>query len=396
MRKKIGEWWADYWQSLMLLFTGVLAFSSLYLFRLGALIPGDSMFEEPKFLGISEWHQLIDNTAFAPLKLFQAAMVRIDDPNATLLRLLSAGSVLIAVLALYFILERWHTRRLALMGAALFASSSYSLHQGRFAGHEVLYLLVIPIIIMLGLWLRSKYHVSKLPLALSIGGLLLYVPGVWLMIVPLVLLFRKQLHLAWKVVNKKRKIIGLASLLIVISPLIYGSIRFPSNLTSYLGIDRLTTLGFTDALKQLIIIPKQLLISGPDEPIKWLIGTPILDVATAAFVILGTYSYARGRHPLRARLLGFCIIVGIIVIASSIYATVALLLPAIYILATNGIAYLLQSWFTVFPRNPAARSAGVILLLVVLIFISTYHVKRYFIAWPNSSHTKQALRSSLN
>jgi uncharacterized membrane protein YoaK (UPF0700 family) len=70
--------------------------------------------------------------------------------------------------------------------------------------------------------------------------------------------------------------------------------------------------------------------------------------------------------------------------------SLALLLPIIYFVAANGIAAMLVSWFTVFPRNPVARSIGLILITAAVLITCVFHVKRYFVAWPNASETTQA------
>lgn len=393
--KKIREWWSESWHGVLFLLAGLTAFAGLYGYKLGSLVAGNSIFEQPGFLGITSKSTIIQDIAFGPLKVAQAIAVKIDDPNATLLRILSAITVLAGVLALFLVLDRWHTQRVAIIGTLLFATSSYTLHQGRFAGHEVAYLAVVPLILLAGIWLRSKRDVTKLPIALILSALLLYIPGVWLPLLVVAIFFRKRLLLAWKYVGKRSRLIGGVGFGLTVLPIIYSLIRYPSQLPTYLGYDRITESGLGTALRQLADIPDQLLWHGPNEPIKWVTGTPILDIATITFIILGTYSYLRGRHPVRARLLGMLLITGIVLASTSVYVTVAFLLPIAYILATNGIAYLLQSWFTVFPKNPAARSLGIVLVFLLVAVTSFYHLKRYYVAWPNSPATHKVLTTKV-
>jgi len=49
---------------------------------------------------------------------------------------------------------------------------------------------------------------------------------------------------------------------------------------------------------------------------------------------------------------------------------------------------MLQQWFTVFPRNPFARSAGAILMTIVVLLAAYNGFSQYFIAWPNTPETK--------
>jgi len=391
MIKNLKEWWIERRDSIGLFSAGLLVFAALYLTKLGSLVPGNSMFERPDFLGITSKHDLLEQVVFLPLKILQAVMVKIDDPNATLLRLLSTVVILASLMSVYFVMERWHTRRIAALSTFMMASSTYVLQLGRFSAHEVLYISVVPFILLMGEWLRSKRHVCKLPVTLIVSALLLYIPGVWILLVPLAIFFNKRVRLAWKFVDHKHRIAGIAGFILAAAPLLYSLVRYPSQLPVVLGIDRATAGNITQVLEQFVELSKQIFLRGPNEPFKWLVGTPVLDIATVILAVLGVYSYIRGQHPLRARLLGLFIIVGVIVAATSMYATLALLLPVIYILAANGIAYLLQSWFTVFPRNPAARSVGVACVIVLVGIVAAYHVKRYYFAWPNAPATKQAL-----
>lgn len=63
--------------------------------------------------------------------------------------------------------------------------------------------------------------------------------------------------------------------------------------------------------------------------------------------------------------------------------------PFLYIIAAAGIALLLQQWFTVFPKNPFARSVGVVLISICISASVAYNLHRYFIAWP---HTPEVIR----
>ncbi len=87
---------------------------------------------------------------------------------------------------------------------------------------------------------------------------------------------------------------------------------------------------------------------------------------------------------------GLCVIL----IGLGQVATLGLLIPVLYIVMANGIAYMLQSWFTVFPRNPVARTLGVVLLTIVVVVSCSYQLQRYFIAWPAAEATKPALISN--
>lgn len=355
-------------------------------------MPGDSVFESKGYLGISSVQTILDAIWLAPVKLAQYAMLQIDDPNTTLLRLVSVGIVLLSLAVFYRLIAKWHTHRIAILATLLFATTSYSLHLGRFSNQDAMYYLVIPSLFLFGTWLKSKRYVVRLPLILPAIAILLYLPGFIYFLIPLPLLFRKRLLLAWHFVSLKKRLASLFISVLLIVPLIYSLVLNPSQITTYLGIDRLVDengpIEFLDTVASTV---SSLFFNGPNDPYRWLTGTPILDVASAALAVLGIYAYVKGPHTLRARTLLLFAIISIVLIGTSTVVSIALLLPLVYIVIASGLVFLLQSWFTVFPRNPAARNTAVILMALFITFICSYHVQRYFIAWPNAPETKAAL-----
>jgi hypothetical protein len=259
----------------------------------------------------------------------------------------------------------------------------------------VLFLSIFPLLLIVGTWLKSKKHVRRLPLASTIVAMLLYIPGMYLFLVALGAIFYKRLLLAWRVVGRQSKIISCLLFVFLLIPLIYSFIVHPTQIIEWLGLNSLDKFLMPALLSNLKDIPWQLFVNGPDDPSKWLVGSPIIDIFTTAMLIIGINAYRRGRHPLRARILLGFFIGSILLISLGGYITVALLLPLIYIVVANGITNMLQYWFTVFPRNPFARNVGVFLLSIVILFAAGYHTKRYFIAWPNAPATKQAFQAPL-
>src|SRR5690606_12968540 len=103
---------------------------------------------------------------------------------------------------------------------------------------------------------------------------------------------------------------------------------------------------------------------------------------------LGLYYYFKFRSLARAKLLGACFVIAGILLAVEGPVTTALLLPLVYIVVAGGIALLLGQWLTIFPRNPFARSLGIILLTAAVTMSCVYSLRAYFIAWPNNQTVK--------
>jgi hypothetical protein len=64
-------------------------------------------------------------------------------------------------------------------------------------------------------------------------------------------------------------------------------------------------------------------------------------------------------------------------------------MPIIYLVVAAGIAHLLNQWFSVFPRNPIARTIGWSLIGIVLVLVCSFHLVHYFVGWPQASATHE-------
>ena len=177
-------------------------------------------------------------------------------------------------------------------------------------------------------------------------------------------------------------------------PLIWASINSPNELLLASGLPN-TVPSLKSLLENFIHIPEYLFLRGPNDAVRWLGRLPLLDVFSTAMFILGLYSirYSLKQHKIRI-LVGSSIFLSLLIIAGGA-VTVTVLMPALYILIAGGVAFLLQQWFTVFPRNPLAHTLATSLVSVSVLLVSFYHISHYFIAWPQTPATKSAFSHSL-
>ncbi len=393
MHKTAQKWLSNNWKNLIYGAILMVALASLYLFKLGSLVRGDGFRESIQYLGINGLGNINSDITYGPVKFLQLLMVKIDEPNSTLLRLVSVASVILAVVLFYRLIRKWHTPRIALLASALFATSSFSLNQGRYSLQTAALLIVFPALLLFGTWLKSKKNVKKIIVIGPSVALLLYIPGMMIIIALLGIAFRKRLLLATQFMKRREQYTGMALTGILLVPLVGSIIQKPATLFSLSGFDFIANNALKSSFDKFLQVPIDLFYAAEIDNYRWLTGTPVLDVATIVLVILGLYGYVRGEHPLRLRLLGLGIVSSWLLITSSSYLGLGLLIPLIYILVANGIAYLLQTWFTVFPKNPAARRTGIIVVSILIAAIGSFQSYRYFIVWPNTPETKSSLIS---
>ena len=373
--------------------TIVLALGFIYLINIKNLVTTNNRFETRDYLGISTYDNFLSNIAFAPIKSLYL-LVDLISSDPVYKRLLTVVVVLLTLLIFYKLICKWHTERIALVTTVLFALSTYSLALARFTNTDVLFYLLFPGLILMATWLKSKSQVKRLVYVLPLITIMLYLPGAFFIIAFLTVIFKRRLLLAWKHVNLRWRIYSLSASALIIAPLIFSLITRPAQIFSYLGFDLVTDTNYRQILDNLMQIPSSIFYNGIEQPERWLFGTPILDVASIVLFILGIYAYYKGQNTLRARLLLVLFGLSFILLSTGTLVSPALIIPLFYIVIANGITFLLQTWFTVFPENPAARNLSVVLIVLMAGLVASYHLQRYFVAWPNSTATKAIERTS--
>lgn len=384
MFKRIKIITKQYAAPAVIILLALFVFGAITLPKLGSLYP----FENHTYdiASVDSGKEIVESALYLPVRGLQYIAFKIDGSAYVWFRLITILYLLLSVAALYSVLSKWHTRRLAIAGVTLFVTSSYVLLLGRSGSGAVMYLSIIPVLLMIGTWLKSKKYVNRFPLASTLVAVLLYIPGAWLLILAPLIVFKKRVRLAWAHISNKSRIISIILFIFILAPLFYSFAKNQAVIINWLGYYRGITP--TIAWDNLSGIGTALFIDGPDDVI-WVAGTPVLDIFVISMFLLGTISYVKGHHPLRMRLLLGYALLSILLITLGIVA-IAILIPLVFIVATNGIAKMLQSWFVVFPRNPIARSVGVVFIVLAVVLSSRYQLIRYYDAMPLSVSSDQS------
>lgn len=389
LQRTLALRFGDTWPVVFYSFAATLLAAAVLWFALGTLVPGLSSdefrhFERVQGDAISLRHTLTEDPLFMPFTLGLYVLQLFDLDSAVALRSVSAVFGLLSIGAVYLIIRRWHTTRIALLMTFLYATSAPFLHTARYADVPSVYLL-LPVVIAAVLYVRSvdTTWIQLLLYGLAIG-LLLVIPGaVWLILL-LVMWQRKRLFRYVRNINA----VGL-SIITGIALALAGLLGFafsiqPGLILPWLGVTE-TTIGFTGYVQSVGSTLYELLIRGPRHNTEMWTGiAPLVDAFAVVLFFLGSYVAFLQRKLERHKVI--FTVIGVLTILSGLSQSISAyaLIPFIYIIASGGLALLLQQWFTVFPRNPIARNVGVILVLVVSSFSVYYNLHRYFEAWPKT------------
>jgi hypothetical protein len=390
MVKKFVRKWVAVLKPLSGSLVGLLVLATLLIPPYGTLARLSSALEQPDFLGIAYASDLLDKVSFLPEKALQFGLLKANISDMIHLWMVSALFGGVAAITLYCLLRLWQTKRIALLGSILFVGSSWFLHQSRQAVPDALYLLALPLLLLSGTWLQDKKYDRLLPLSMVMVAFCLYLPGLWLFVLIGAIVLRSSLFEAWTQISRKLRALVAMLFVLPLVPLGYCLVSRPDQIMYWLGLPSRDLLTTSNIVNNLYELPKQLFVRGPNEPVHWLVGTPVLDVFTTAMVVLGAYSYLKGDHPVRARVLAGFTIFGLAFVVAGGPVSISLLIPLVYLVAANGVALLLQQWFTVFPRNPFARFIGLAFVVVAIGVTVFYHTTRYYVAWPHAAATQKA------
>ncbi len=382
------------WEPLLGGLLGLALVSIVLFYKLGSLVPGFSKTEIVHFSGLNSFRAIANNPLNAPYKLLHFGLNNLYHQSPYASRAISAAFGLVAVALFYYVVSRWHSRNIAILGTILFASSSWFLHITRLATPDILQTVLLATIAY-GTWIRKTQR-STLVISLGVflACLLAYIPGlIWFLVIGGIwqrkAVARHVKHA--QIALLPAVIFGLA----LLSPLVIALIRQPELLKSFVGLPSHNLPTPYDIFRHIINVPFQIFFRGPNDPTIWLGRLPLLDLFSATMCVLGIYFYFYQRKLDRTKIIIGSLIIGDVLVGFRGQVASVILMPFIYILITAGIAFMLNQWFSVFPRNPLARTIGTGLIVLAVALSGYYNLRHYFVAWPNAPITKQSFNQQL-
>jgi hypothetical protein len=303
----------------------------------------------------------------------------------------------LTIIAFFALLKLWYSTRIAIAGGALFATSAWVLHVSRLASYNVDYLGGVTFF-LLSTAILHKYSDKKYVHSLInlLWGLLIYVPGmVWLVAINAIRQ-HKQLRQGLKL-QKTLPSVG-AYILSVVIPLpliIYYLVKSPKHILSWLGIPS-HLVGIQALAKQFAAVFVHIFIRGPQYPDLWVGRQPMLDIFCLVTLVLGIIFYSSHVKATRSQLLFGSFLIGTILITINGGVDISFVVPIVFLFISAGIAYLLQQWLAVFPKNPIARSTGYLLVTIAVALSCLYGIRSYFVAWPNNPASQAVFDKKLS
>lgn len=223
-----------------------------------------------------------------------------------------------------------------------------------------------------------------------LAALSLYTPLSLYILIALLSAIILHPHLRYIVrrLSKIRLIIASLCGLIIIAPLVYVSVRHPSAGLMLLGIPNTMPNIGANAL--------QLIKQYFDfiSPISATYMTPIYGLGSMILIILGIFRLFTTKYTARSYIISAWIILLIpVLLINPSYISVTFL-PGVLLMGM-GIGLLFNRWYRLFPRNPYARIAGLVPLIVLIGGMVFSGIDRYMYGYLYDPRTASNFSSDL-
>ena len=375
---------------------GIIIFvlaASLFIWRLASLTYGQINYHEHTtnliIANQTSWWKIILNINgpyYLTLYVF-----RLISHDLVLFRLVSVMIGILTAVVIYWLVSQWHGYKIGLMTAAIYITDFGVLSITRQAS-PLSASLLIPLGLLASMMAINRWQDYRGLLALSITtGLLLYIPGALWLVLAISVLNIKKLKIIWRDLSIRQRLIITTSLIILLIPLGYqlGHNYTNHQLAYWLGYG---LNGKITALKSyglnLIKTPSSLFFYSTTLPASLSLGhLPLLPIAITVLSLIGFYCYITRLSNYRWLNIIFLFVISWVVISFGVLS-VYVLLPLAAIAAGTGLAFMLREWYSVFPRNPYARYAGISLIIAIVAFTCIFSLRSYFVAWANDPATQ--------
>jgi hypothetical protein len=397
--KRFRAYIADNWKLGLPAFLALLTLCFLLTYNLGNLVGGlsETEFQYQQTLAANglSLAEVVREPLFLPYTGLLYLLQFTPFSGPTTVRSVGVLFGLLSVFGMYYIFKKWYTTRIAILGSVLFATTSWFLFTARYADPAASYLL-LPLLVAAMIALQAKAR-SRLAMALAmVFGLgVLYIPGVILFLLPAAIIKRKVIFRALRLQPWWYKSLLSLLALVLLAPLaamaakpLPGSSAL-SNLSALIGLPEeglpSITLMLTNLKDRLSDIFAYNTL-GPGFVPGHL---PWFDICTTVLVAFGIFQFARHWRLDRSKLIVIAALLSLLLIALGGLVNSVILLPFLFLLAVEGLKWLLEIWLEVFPRNPFARGFAVALICVLVLSVSVYQTSKYFFAWGRAPETRQ-------
>jgi voltage-gated potassium channel Kch len=311
----------------------------------------------------------------ASMKLFGASDFSIKLPSL-ILGFLTAGGLIL-------LLKRWFKPRIALIASLIAVTTGQFLFIAQNGTPSILYVLWPVLLLLLGTLIakKAKFRLAWKLLFFSVAALSLYTP---LSIYALIalgasIILHPHLRFIVRSLSRPQLAIGFVLALIIVAPLALGIIASPGLGLMLLGIPS----DIPNFLANATALSNQYL--GFPLPSTTILMTPVFGLGSALIILIGFYRLIRTRESTQSYLVIIWLVCLIPILVTNPMFTSVTFLPLVLLLAT-GLTSLISYWYRLFPRNPYARIAGLVPIIILVSSLVLSGLERYTYGYYYDPH----------
>lgn len=366
-----------------MLLVGLLIFAGLFL-------PGGLSLEEMTAVIKSDTITLTNFSSFAiqnlPYHLLQSISIDVFGVSNFSIKLPSLILGLFSALGIIFLMGRWFKRNIAVLGSLIAISSSQFLFVAQSGTPGILYIFWPVMLLLLGTLVTRGKRLRFLwkILFFAAAALSLYTPlSVYpLIAILLAVIFHPHLRNIVRNLSKPHLVLAIIFSVIVLSPLVWGVVRDPSLGLALLGIPP----DFPNLITNIVTLGKQYV--GFWKPSTTTLMTPVFGLGSVLLILYGLYHLIKTREATQSYLVIAWLLCLIPVLIINPDFTSVMFIPLVLLL-TAGLHRLVSYWYRLFPRNPYARFAGLVPLVILVLALISSGVERYAYGYYYSPQTAQ-------
>lgn len=310
----------------------------------------------------------------APYHLLQKASITLFGVSDFSIKLPSLVLGFLSAVGLILLLRRWFKPNIAVLASIIAICTGQFLFIAQSGTPAILYVLWSVWLLLLGTLIAKKAKPAFLwkVLFFVVAALSLYTPLSIYAIIALGIatILHPHLRFILRQLSKPRLLIGFILGTVIALPLLTGVLQHPELGLSLLGIPN----SMPDVLANFIQLSQQYVnfASGSTTGLM----TPVFGLGSMLIIGFGVYKLIRTRDSTQSYLIIIWLVCLIPVLISNPDFTSVTFLPLVLLLAT-GLSSLLGYWYRLFPRNPYARIAGLLPLVVLVSTLVFSGLERY-------------------
>ncbi len=296
-----------------------------------------------------------------PLHLLQLASFSLLGVSIFSIKLPAIIMSIVAGGAIFFLLRRWFKSNVAILSMLIMTATGQFIFLAQNATSHIFYVAFSALILLFASLILQKAKGSlawKIGLAASVA-LSCYMPYFIYINLGLLIAALFHPHPRHHMLKRSQRINWLISgavFGVILAPLVYLSANSPELFRAILGYEALQL----DVPNNIFILFQSYFWIEPVVINNRI--APVVDFSALALMIFGFIVLFRHRYTARSYIIVAWLLITLPIIILRPHLTSIVIVP-LFILLAIGVETLLSEWYKLFPKNPYARTAGLIMIV---------------------------------